>query len=84
MVKRTEPSLPLDIIEQPEVISGQKVGYARVSAGEQNLDRQVAQLKAEKCSPTSRINVAGDHGSGLGWMKRCVMSARVKCRGFCF
>jgi len=48
MPKRTEPSLPLDIDEQPEVISGQKVGYARVSTGEQNLDRQVAQLKAEK------------------------------------
>ena len=48
MSKRTEPSLPLDITEQPEVISGQKVGYARVSTGEQNLDRQVAQLKAEK------------------------------------
>ncbi|WP_426727178.1 recombinase family protein [Corynebacterium auriscanis] len=30
------------------MISGQKVGYARVSTGEQNLDRQVAQLKAEK------------------------------------
>lgn len=27
----TEPSLPLDIPEQSEVISGQKVGYARVS-----------------------------------------------------
>ena len=48
MAKRTEPSLPLDIAEQPEVISGQKVGYARVSTGEQNLDRQVARLKAEK------------------------------------
>lgn len=48
MTKRTEPSLPLDITEQPEAIFGQKVGYARVSTGEQNLDRQVAQLKAEK------------------------------------
>ncbi len=28
--------------------SGHKVGYARASTGEQNLDRQVAQLKAEK------------------------------------
>ena len=41
-------SLPLDITEQPEVISGQKVGYARVSSRDQNLDRQIAQLKAEK------------------------------------
>lgn len=41
-------SLPLDITEQPEAISGQKVGYARVSSHDQNLDRQIAQLKAEK------------------------------------
>lgn len=29
-------------------ISGQKVGYARVSSKDQNLERQIAQLKAEK------------------------------------
>lgn len=45
----TEPSLPLDIPEQSEVISGQKVGYARVSSKDQNLERQTAALKKEKC-----------------------------------
>ena len=45
----TEPSLPLDIPEHPEVIAGQKVGYARVSSKDQNLERQTAALKKEKC-----------------------------------
>ena len=45
----TEPSLPLDIAEHSEVISGQKVGYARVSSKDQNLERQTAALKKEKC-----------------------------------
>ncbi|WP_426705994.1 hypothetical protein [Corynebacterium auriscanis] len=37
MSKRTEPSLPLDITEQPEVISEQKVGNASVSSEDQKL-----------------------------------------------
>ena len=45
----TESSLPLDIPEHSEVISGQKVGYARVSSKDQNLERQTAALKKEKC-----------------------------------
>ena len=45
----TEPSLRLDIPEHSEVISGQKVGYARVSSKDQNLERQTAALKKEKC-----------------------------------
>ena len=45
----TEPSLPLDIAEQSEVISGQKIGYARVSSKDQNLERQTTALKKEKC-----------------------------------
>ena len=45
----TEPSLPLDIPVHSEVISGQKVGYARVSSKDQNLERQTAALKKEKC-----------------------------------
>lgn len=49
MDNRTEPSLPLDIPEHSEVISGQKVGYARVSSKDQNLERQTAALKKEKC-----------------------------------
>lgn len=48
MTNGTEPSLPLEITEQLGVISGQKVGYARVSSKDQNLDRQIEQLKAEK------------------------------------
>ncbi|CAB0896930.1 recombinase family protein [Corynebacterium diphtheriae] len=48
MSNETEPSLPLDIPEQPEVVTGQKIGYARVSSKDQNLDRQLAALKKEK------------------------------------
>ena len=48
MTNGTEPSLPLDIPEQPEVVTGQKIGYARVSSKDQNLDRQLAALKKEK------------------------------------
>ena len=48
MNNETEPSLPLDIPEQPEVVTGQKIGYARVSSKDQNLDRQLAALKKEK------------------------------------
>lgn len=39
MDKRTDVSLPLDITEQPEAIAGEKIGYARVSFKEQNLER---------------------------------------------
>ncbi|MDN8606265.1 DNA invertase Pin-like site-specific DNA recombinase [Corynebacterium mucifaciens] len=46
MSNRTEPSLPLDINEHQDVVLGQKVGYARVSSVEQNLDRQLDQLLA--------------------------------------
>ena len=49
MDNETEPSLPLEIPEQAEVIAGQKVGYARVSSKGQNLERQTAALKKEKC-----------------------------------
>ena len=45
MDKRTDVSLPLDIPEQPEAITGEKVGYARVSTKDQNLDRQIALLR---------------------------------------
>ena len=48
MSNETEPSLPLDIPEQPEVVTGQKIGYSRVSSKDQNLDRQLAALKKEK------------------------------------
>ena len=47
MTNETEPSLPLDIPEQPEAVAGQKIGYARVSSKDQNLYRQLAALKKE-------------------------------------
>ncbi|WP_346016038.1 MULTISPECIES: recombinase family protein [Corynebacterium] len=47
MDKRTDVSLPLDISEQPEVVSGEKVGYARVSSKDQNLERQTELLRKE-------------------------------------
>lgn len=59
MPSGTEPSLPLEITEQPEVITGQKVGYARVSSTSQNLDRQIEWLKKEKV-----FTYYTDHASG--------------------
>ena len=55
----TEPPLPLDIPEHSEVISGQKVGYARVSSKDQNLERQTAALKKEKCFRIFEDTVSG-------------------------
>ena len=49
MDNETEPSLPLEVPEQAEIIAGQKVGYAMVSSKDQNLERQTAALKKEKC-----------------------------------
>src|SRR5699024_5884024 len=64
----TEPSLPLDIPEHSEVISGQKVGYARVSSKDQNLERQTAALKKEKCFRILEDTVSGSAANrpGLG------------------
>ncbi|MDK4327717.1 recombinase family protein [Corynebacterium pseudodiphtheriticum] len=45
MDKRTDVSLPLDITEVSEAVVGEKVGYARVSSKEQNLERQTEQLR---------------------------------------
>ena len=45
MTNGTEPPLSLDIPEQSEAIAGQKIGYARVSSKDQNLERQTAALK---------------------------------------
>src|SRR5699024_5473411 len=62
----TEPSLPLDIPEYSEVISGQKVGYARVSSKDQNLERQTAALKKEKCFRIFEDSVSGSSTSRPG------------------
>lgn len=42
--------LPLDINEHQDVVLEQKVGYARVSPLEQNLDHQRDQLRAASAS----------------------------------
>ena len=59
MTNGTELPLPLDIPEQPEVVSGQKIGYARVSSKDQNLERQTAALKKEKCFRIFTDTVSG-------------------------
>ena len=59
MSNRTEPSLPLDINEHQDVVLGQKVGYARVSSLEQNLDRQLDQLLAAGASQIYKEKVSG-------------------------
>ncbi len=47
MDKRPNVSLPLNLAEQPEAITGEKVGYARVSSKDQNLERQTELLRKE-------------------------------------
>ena len=59
MTNGTEPPSPLDIAERPKVISGQKVGYARVSSKDQNLERQIAALQKEKCFRIFTDTVSG-------------------------
>ena len=59
MSNETEPSLPLDLPEQPEVVTGQKIGYARVSSKDQNLDRQLVALKKEKVFRVFTDTVSG-------------------------
>lgn len=66
MSNETEPSLPLDIPEQSEVITGQKIGYARVSSKDQNLDRQLAALKKEKVFRIFTDTVSGSSTQRLG------------------
>ena len=55
----TEPSLPLEIDELQDVVVGQKVGYARVSSLEQNLDRQIDQLRAAGVSQIYKEKIGG-------------------------
>ena len=59
MSNETDPSLPLDLPEQPEVVAEQKIGYARVSSKDQNLDRQLVALKKEKVFRVFTDTVSG-------------------------
>jgi len=52
------------------------VGYARVSATHQNLDRQIALLKAEGCSRTFREKLSGREG-----MKRPELEKAIEALG---
>lgn len=54
-----EPSLPLELDEHQDVVVGQKVGYARVSSLEQNLDRQLDQLRAAGASQIYKEKISG-------------------------
>ena len=67
MTNGTEPPLPLDIPEQSEAIAGQKIGYARVSSKDQNLERQTAALKKEKVFRifTNTASGSSTHRPGL-------------------
>ncbi|WP_254049678.1 recombinase family protein [Corynebacterium glutamicum] len=66
MDNRTEPTLPLELAEQPEVVPGQKIGYARVSSKDQNRERQTAELKKEKCFHIFTDTVSGSSTDSLG------------------
>lgn len=59
MAKNTEPSLPLEITEQPDLVLGQKVGYARVSSKDQNPERQIAQLRTAGVMPIFTDHISG-------------------------
>ena len=55
MAKETDLSLPLELNEHQHVVTGQLVGYARVSTPDQNLDRQVAPVSYTHLTlPTNR------------------------------
>ncbi len=59
MSSGTEPSLPLELDEHQDVVVGQKVGYAGVSSLEQNLDRQLDQLRAARASQIYKEKISG-------------------------
>lgn len=66
MDNEIEPSLPLDIPEQSEVNTGQKIGNARVSSKDQNLDQQLTALKKEKSSASLPTSPAARLRTGQG------------------
>lgn len=59
MPNGAEQSLPLELDEHQDVVVGQKVGYARASSLEQNLDRQLAQLRAAGASQIYKEKISG-------------------------
>lgn len=76
MPNGTELPLPLDIPEQPEAIAGQKIGYARVSSKDQNLERQIAALKKKKsfaASPTLLVTPPRTAPASTGHSTTCAL-----------
>lgn len=59
MYNGTELPLPLEIDAHQDVVVGQKVGYARVSSLEQNLDRQLDKLRAAGASQIYKEKISG-------------------------
>lgn len=59
MTNETDLSLPLELNEHQHVVTGQLVGYARVSTTDQNLDRQVAQLQKAGATEIYKEKISG-------------------------
>lgn len=59
MPNETDLSLPLELNEHQHVVTGQLVGYARVSTTGQNLDRQVAQLQKAGATEIYKEKISG-------------------------
>ena len=50
----------------------QKIGYARVSTGHQNLDRQIAALRAERCDRIFREKASGKTIKGRPELEKAI------------
>lgn len=59
MAKETDLSLPRELNEHPHVVTGQLVGYARVSTPDQNLDRQIARLQKAGATEIYKEKISG-------------------------
>lgn len=59
MAKETGLSLPLEPNEHQHVVTGQLVGYARVSTPDQNLDRQVSRLQKAGATEIYKEKIGG-------------------------
>lgn len=49
-----------------------KIGYARVSTAQQNLDRQIAALRAEGCEPIFREKASGKSTRGRPQLEKAI------------